>query len=181
MPCADLVFQLRPPTVSYLVRPAPLSICFESKCVEVNLILETLNNVMTTLKYTTVIIIQQRIIHPPPHRCPYPVMANTSKNPFSPLSSAPMAKKAGGGVEKKQQEYLLQWKYLLSLQPLQVPQRRQEDQLSRRIQILLNSWTSTPRPLISVKPPPRVLCHCWSPIHGKILFGQLGLHFHNHP
>jgi hypothetical protein len=101
MPCADLVFQLWHPTVSYSVRNSPLSICFESKCVEVNLILETRCNVMmTTLKYTTAFIIQQRIIHPPCHRCPCPDMANTSRNPFSPSSSAPMAKKAGGGRKK---------------------------------------------------------------------------------
>ena len=98
MPCADLVFQLRSPTVSYSVRPTPLSIFFESKCVEVNLILETRCDVMmTTLKYTTAFIIQQRIIHPPRCCCLCPDMTNTSRNPFSPSSSAPMAKKVGGG------------------------------------------------------------------------------------
>ena len=96
-----LAFQLRPHTVSYSVRPAPLSICFESKCVEVNLILETQRNVIiTTLKYTTTFIIRQRIIHPHCCHCPCPDTANTSRNPFSPSSSAPMAKKAGGGRKK---------------------------------------------------------------------------------
>jgi hypothetical protein len=55
---------------------------------------------MTTLKYTTAFIIQQRIIHPPRHHCPCPDMANTYRNPFSPSSSAPMAKTAGGGTKE---------------------------------------------------------------------------------
>ena len=55
---------------------------------------------MTTLKYTTTFIIRQRIIHPHCCHCPCPDMANTSRNPFSPSSSAPMAKKAGGGRKK---------------------------------------------------------------------------------
>ena len=179
MPCADLVFQLRPPTVSYSVRPTPLSICFEHKCVEVNLILESRHNVMmTTLKYTTAFIIQQRIIHPPFCCCPCPDMADTSRNPFSPSSSAPMAKKVGGG-----QKNAVGVPAAVKVPPATAasagtPKKtRKSTKQKNRNPPEFSDLDS----LINVKPSPRVLCHCWSPTHGEMLFGQLGLCFHNHP
>ena len=179
MPCANLVFQLRPPTVSYSVRPAPLSICFEHKCVEVNLILESRHNVMmTTLKYTTAFIIQQRIIHPPFCCCPCPDMADTSRNPFSPSSSAPMAKKVGGG-----QKNAVGVPAAVKVPPATAasagtPKKtRKSTKQKNRNPPEFSDLDS----LINVKPSPRVLCHCWSPTHGEMLFGQLGLCFHNHP
>ncbi len=53
---------------------------------------------MTTLKYTTAFIIQQRIIHPPRCHCPCPDMANTSE--IHPVE-VPPATAASAGTSKK--------------------------------------------------------------------------------
>ena len=114
---------------------------------------------MTTLKYTTAFIIQQRIIHPPRCRCPCPDMANTSRNPPAAVEVPPVtATAASAGTLKKTRKSTKQ-------------KNRNPTEFSDHDSM----------PFDQRKAPPRVLCHRWFPTHGKMLFGQLGLGFHNHP
>jgi hypothetical protein len=102
--------------------------------------------------------------NPPPTSLPlfFSIMARTSRDPFSPLSSS--MKKKGGGQKK-------------------VAGRIQQHLPSRqRRRILLNCPTSMKvHRLISARPPLRVLSHHWSPTQGEILFAQLGKRFRSHP
>ena len=105
-------------------------------------------------------------------------MTNTSRNPFSPSSSAPMAKKVGGGQKNAAGVPAAVKVPPATAASAGTPKKtRKSTNQKNRNPPEFSDLDS----LINVKPPLRVLCHCLSPTHGEMLFGQLGLHFHNHP